>query len=55
MAGENDFRRMLREDPDKLIASLTDGSLTPAGLTFAAEIAGQIPAEERRDRRSKSR
>lgn len=38
----DDFSRWARHEPARLIAALTDGSLRPAELTFAAEIAGSL-------------
>lgn len=42
----NNFERWAKEDPERLVRVLTDGSLPDTLLTFAAEIAGKaLPSD----------
>lgn len=41
---ESEFERMVTEDPERLIACLSDPALRPANRTFAAEHAGKLGA-----------
>jgi hypothetical protein len=41
------FQRLASEDPEALLAWIEEGTLSPADLTFAAEIAGRTLEAER--------